>query len=243
MTRSRRPADSGLTLVELMVATMITGLIAILTASLVIGVQRTNQENVARQDQIDAARVSVEAMARTLRAAVKPSQVVTGCSSACDDIEAFQQGNAFRVQFYANIDNENNSVGPRRVTYEVPLTGPTAGTLVETVQRPNAANPSGGVYQYCTLGSSGCASRVTTRTLARDVVTTGRPLLRYYDSEGREMTSPTTGSLSAAQLRSVLSVELTVTVTTGEGAKPMPTTYIQRVMMPNAQAVIKAGES
>lgn len=236
--------DAGLTLVELMVATAITGLVAILTTTLVIGVQRTNQENVLRQDQVDHARVAVEAMSRTLRSAVKPSQVTRACSVGCEDIEAFQQGSRFRVQFYANVDNENNAVGPRRVTYEVPLTGAEAGTLVETVQRPNAADPSNGIYQYCTPGSSGCADRIATRTLARDVVTSSRALLRYFDAAGTELVPPANGSLTAAQLRSVLSVELTVIVESAEGGvRPKPTTYIQRILMPNAQAVIKAGDS
>ncbi len=240
MNRLRRK-DSGLTLVELMVSTMITALIAILTTTLVIGVQRTNQENVSRQDQIDAARVSVEAMSRTLRAAVKPSQVVIGtCAGGCPDIEAFQQGGAFRVQFYANVDNSKGTVGPRRVTYEVPATGADAGKLIETIQVPNNARPADGVYQYCTPGSSGCAARIERRPLASAVVASGPAMLRYFDAAGHEMVPPAGGTLTSAQLQDVLSVEVRVTVqTTTGGARPKPTTYIQRVMMPNAQAIIK----
>ena len=70
---------AGMTLVELMVVMIVSSIIAVLTVTLVIGVMRTNSRNVVRQDQVDAARVAVESMGKTLRASVKPSQLSSGC--------------------------------------------------------------------------------------------------------------------------------------------------------------------
>ena len=233
-----RTRDGGLSLVELMVTMLITGLVAALTASLVIGVQKTNQENALRQDQVDAARVAVEAMSKTLRASVKPSQVSSSCSTCVSD--AFFEGGNFKVQFYANINNPKNSVGPSRVSYAVATTGSTAGQLVETVQRPTSNVPTASGYVYCTPGSAGCSSTIATRVLARGVITTS-PIFSYFDSTGTKMTPPSAASLTVAQLKNVLSMEVVVTVQLGTGTKARPTTYIQRIMLPNAQAVMKAG--
>ena len=233
----RHGRDGGLSLVELMVTMLITGLVAALTASLVIGVQKTNQANVVRQDQVDAARVAVEGMSKTLRASVKPSQVSGSCTTCASD--AFLVGGNLTVQFYANINNPKNSVGPSRVTYTVASTGSAAGQLVETIQRPTSNIPTASGYTYCAPGAAGCASTIKTRVLARGVVTTS-PVFSYFDQAGVKMT-PGSGSLSAAQLKNVLSMEVVVQVQMGTRGEAKPTTYIQRVMLPNAQAVMKAG--
>lgn len=237
--RNENGRDRGITLVELMVTTAITSLVAILTATLVIGVQRTNQESLARQNQIDEARVAVEAMAKSLRASVKPSQVAVACTGCVED--AFVQGTAQSVQFYSNLNNANNVTGPSRVTYTIVTTGSNAGDLVEVIQRPNSNIPSATGYSYCTEGSPGCSSNIARRVVARGVVYDGAPVLRYFDGEGNEMVPPTGGSLTGAQLKMLLAVELQVSVRTETGAAPQPTTYIQRLMLPNAQAVMKAG--
>ena len=240
LARLRR-RDEGMTLVELMVVMLVSSIIAVLTVTLVIGVMSTNTRNVVRQDQIDSARVAVESMSRTLRASVKPSQVSVACGAGCVE-DAFLIGTKTKVQFYSNIDNPSNVTGPSRVTYAVTTTGPDSGNLVETVQIPNSNVPGSTGYAYCTPGSGGCAARIRTRVIARDVVFDAQPLLRYFDAEGKEMVPTGTGSLSASQLKTVLSVEFRVAVMDRSVDKPKPTTYIQRLMLPNAQAVIKAGD-
>lgn len=234
--RSRSADDRGVTLVELMVTMIVTALVAAMTAALVIGVQRTNQENISRQDQVDAARVAVASMTKTLRAAVTPSQLAatcTGCTSP-----GFVEGSTAKVQFYSNLDNPKNTVGPSRVTYEV-MTGTRAGELVETVQRPSSPNPGASGYAYCT-GGAGCAATIKTRVLARGVQAS-KPVFTYFDAEGAKMTLPSNGKLSTDQLGRVLSVELTVAVQGKGSYKAEPTTYIQRVLLPNAQSLIKTG--
>lgn len=234
--RSRSDDDRGVTLVELMVTMIVTALVAAMTAALVIGVQRTNQENISRQDQVDAARVAVASMSKTLRATVTPSQLAATCAGCTSP--GFVQGSTARVQFYSNLDNPKNTVGPSRVTYEV-MTGTRAGELVETIQRPSSPNPGASGYAYCT-GGAGCAASIKTRVIARGVQLS-KPVFTYFDADGAKMAIPSSGNLSADQLGRVLSVELTVAVQGMGSYKAKPTTYIGRVLLPNAQSLIKTG--
>lgn len=238
--------DSGFSLTELMVTMFVMGIVVAATVSLTIGFQRTNAQNISRQDQIDSARTAVEAISKSVRTAVKPAQLTSTCTLCIED--AFLQGTDYSVQFYANLNNPGNTIGPSRVTYTLVTTGPTAGQIVETIQRPDSYIPSATGYAYCdaTSGSASaaCKARFSTRPVAFGALaTTGTPMLKYYDSAGLQLSPATSGgSLSVAQLGHVLSIEIVVTVQTNNATKANPTTYVQRVTLPNAQAVIREGE-
>jgi len=115
---------------------------------------------------------------------------------------------------------------------------------VQTIQIPRSLDPATG-YQYCNPvvdTTPLCLSQVKKITVARNLLTTtGFPMITYYDGGGDHLTT-TGGVLTAAQLGSVLSVELRVTVQQQISYRAQPTTYIQRIMLPNAQAVIRQGE-
>ena len=53
--RGLRRDDRGSSLTELLVVMLILGLVVATTAALTIGFQRTNAQNIARQDQVDMA--------------------------------------------------------------------------------------------------------------------------------------------------------------------------------------------
>lgn len=241
----RARGDAGLTLTELLVTMMIMSVVVIAATTLSIGFAKTNAANVTRQDQIDAARMASESMSKLIRAAVKPSQLTTSCAGCVAD--AFIKAEPFVVQFYANINNPGNSVGPSRVTYTVATTGPQAGELVENVQRPNSNIPSGSGYEYCDATAVGatadCKARLSTRVVARDVVLHEGPLLKYYDEAGLLMTPPVGGSLSGPELERVLSIELAVRIQTETAYEAGSTTYIQRIMLPNSQAVLQGKDT
>lgn len=236
-----RRVDEGLSLVELAVTMMIMGIVVATTATLVIGAQRTNSQTIARLDQVESARTAVERMSRTLRASVMPSQLLQSCAGCTED--AFIRGADFGVQFYANINNPGNTVGPSRVTYDVIETTPGVADLVQTIQIPSSRIPTG--YHYCNPAvdtTPKCLSEVKRITVARNLLTTsGFPMLTYYDQGGVQLV-PSAGVLTAAQLGAVLSIELRVTVQQQVSYRAQPTTYIQRIMLPNAQAVIRQGE-
>jgi prepilin-type N-terminal cleavage/methylation domain-containing protein len=251
MTRRRSLAwddqrERGSSLTELLVVMLIMGIITAAVASLTIGFQRTNAQNISRQDQIDAARTAVERISKTVRTAVKPSQLTTTCTLTFCTEDAFMRAENFSVQFYANLNNDKGSIGPSRVSYAVANSGVTAGQLVEKVQRPDSKDPTSTGYAYCdaeaVAATNNCKDRLTTRVVARGIQTpAGAPLFKYYDTTGtRLIPDAATGTLTTAQLEQVLSIELTVAVQS-VNARAVPTTYIQRVTLPNSQAVIRQG--
>jgi type II secretory pathway pseudopilin PulG len=231
--RAARP-DSGSTLVELMVVMFIMGIVVAATVTLTIGFQRSNAQNISRQDQIDAARTAVERVSKTVRSAVMPSQLNANCAACI--VDAFVTGQNFTMQFYADLDNSANSVGPSKVVYTVASSGPDAGVLIETIQIPTSPYPTATGYPYCDPATAGCQAYVTTRRITSGVITSGAPLFKYYDITGARLI-PAASGLSTAQLDAVLSVELVIQVQSTNVTKAATTTYIQRVTLPNSQAV------
>ncbi|GEL93479.1 type IV pilus modification PilV family protein [Cellulomonas composti] len=237
-----RRDESGTSLVELAAAMFLFGIIVASVATLSIGFARTNAENMNRQDQVDVARSSVERMSRNVRTAVMPSQMSATCTGCTED--AFVLGKNLEVQFYANVDNTGNTVGPSRVTYQVTNISGGFGTLVEKVQVPDSATPTASGYQYCNAelssASAACKARLKTRILARGV-DTSTPLFSYYNQSGTRLT-PASAGLTATDLSNVLGVELHLTVQQQSAVKANGTTYIQRITLPNAQAVMRQSE-
>ncbi|HEY0118357.1 MAG TPA: hypothetical protein VGC04_06235 [Cellulomonas sp.] len=229
-----------MTLTELAVVMLILGIIVAATATLSIGFTRTNAQNTSRQTQIDDARQGVERISETLRTAVKPSQLLSTCTG-CGDVDAFMQGADLSVQFYANIDNPGNSVGPSRTTYTVATSGADAGVLVEKLQTPESAQPGNSGYQYCdaeaTNASSECKGHLKVRRIAAGVQTNA-PIFKYYDASGARLDT-SSGGLVEGDLEKVLSIEVVLTVQSTDVTKPDPTTYIQRITLPNAEAVLR----
>lgn len=233
----------GSTLVELMVTVMILGIVVAATAALTIGFQRTTAQNVARQDQIDSARTAVEAVSKTIRTAVMPARFSAACGTFCEQ-DAFLTGSDFGVQFYGNLVNAGVFVGPSRVMYAVSTSGATTGQLIETIQIPDSPDPGTVGYVYCDATAAGataaCTARRTVRPVGFGILTTpGAPIFKYYDAAGNRLTPGAGGSLSATDLPNVLAVEIVVRAQSASATQVLPTTYIQRVMLPNAQAVIR----
>jgi Tfp pilus assembly protein PilW len=243
-TRPTRGArDRGTTLVELNVTMIVLAVIVAATMSLIIGFQRSNAENMSRQEQIDSARFSVEAMSKSIRTAVKPAQISALCSVTCTE-DAFLMGADFAVQFYANLNNEGGLVGPSRVSYSVATSGPTAGQLIETIQTPDSATPGPTGFAYCDAASpsasADCKARFGSRLLADGVLTDGNPLFRFYTRDGLLLDPAASGgTLAGSDMATVVAVELVVNVQAPNGTRAEPTQYVQRVMLPNVQAVIR----
>lgn len=227
--------EAGVTLVELMVTILVTSIVLMATMTLVVGVQRASARNEARLDQVNTARNSVEVMARGLRSAVRQSQLLTDCAG-CAAEPAVASATGFSVVLYANLNNSGNNAGPHKVSYTVSASGPTAGELTEVMQRPDSPTPGPSGYQYCTTDDSACSARTSTRLLASGVRTDDTvPVFRYFDSTGEI----TTGDpLSVTERARIVTVELYLRVVGTSPSAADDTTYIQRVLLPNAQALI-----
>jgi len=239
--------ERGTTLAELLVGMTIFSILMAAVTTIAVGYYRVNAQSVARQDQVDETRAAAERFAKLVRTAVKPSQLINCSTSTCSEIDAFVSASATSMKFYANIDNARNLVGPRQVTYALETTAPGVARLVERVQRPDSSTPGSNGYSYCDALASGasasCKARLETRTLAEGVRTDGvvEPFV-YFDNTGAAMEPATRSGLSPAQIDQVLSIELTLSVRSADRNSTGPTTYIQRIMLPNSQAVLRPGE-
>ncbi len=223
MARSGR--DSGLSLVEVLVAMALTSIVLATSATLFLGSLRTTQETQGRLEEINDGRVAIASMGKALRTAILPSQLFDTTST---EAAAFIEATPTSIRFYANLNNANNAVGPSKVTYLV-----VNGELRQTVQRPNTFDPTNPVFVYCNPGP-GCVLPDT--ILARGVAVTGNPIFAYYDALGVKITG---SSLTAAQLEIVDSVDLSVTVAK-KGVGGSGSTFVLRVALPNHDAVMRA---
>ncbi|RHA40534.1 prepilin-type N-terminal cleavage/methylation domain-containing protein [Cellulomonas rhizosphaerae] len=242
-----RGRDRGTTLAELLIGMTIFSVLLAAVATMAVGYYRVNAQSVARQDQVDETRAAAERFTKLVRTVVKPSQLINCVTATCSDIDAFVSASATSMKFYANIDNAGNLVGPRQVTYTLEPTGTGTAKLVERVQRPDSSTPGNNGYSYCDALASGasgaCKSRLTTKVLVEGVRTDGavRPFV-YFDNAGKAMTPASGTALSPAQIDQVLSIEFTLRVRSADQNSTGATTYIQRILLPNSQAVLRPGE-
>jgi type II secretory pathway pseudopilin PulG len=231
LRRIRRDED-GVTLAELTVTMVVLGLLVSATVLMVSASMRVSSGNKERLDQSNSASIAMQRVSRTLRTAVLQSQLTTTCTLSICTESAFLKGTRTSVQFYADVDNPKNAVGPSRVTYDV-----TGGVLTETVQKPDSPTPDASGYHYCTPGP-GCSIRTT--VLATDVQTTGAVFSFYTAADPVNAIVLTTGQqLSAAQLKAVDSIDVSLVVQRAGGANVAGASMIQRVALPNADSVVR----
>ena len=228
--------DEGVTMSELTVTTLVMGVVTIAITGMVVSSMRIESGVKERLDQSNAATIAMQRMSRNLRTAVLQNQLASICNNTCFD-SAFLLGGATSVQFYADVDNPKNSIGPSRVTYTV-----ANGILTETVQKPDSPVPDVTGYHYCTAGSNGCAIR--SEVLATGVQTT-TAVFTYYTAAAPNvgMTLGTGGVLSAAQLKTVDSIDITLNILQPGGSNVAGATMVQRVALPNADSVVRTDGS
>jgi prepilin-type N-terminal cleavage/methylation domain-containing protein len=213
--------QDGYTMVEMMVVVMILGIVLAAVQTTLIMAQKTVSGSGARIDQTQQAKTAVDSITKVLRTAVLPSQLNgTGASSTA---AAFIQGTKTSVQFYANINNDANIIGPSQVSYAIDV----AGTLTEKIQPPDAHAVGNYNYTY------NCTTCTASRVLARNVSTT-QTLFTYYMKNGAAITDAT---LTATDLAAVDSIDVIVQVKSSAKSTIQATTLYARVTLPNADAV------
>lgn len=220
-----RRRDHGFTLAEVTITIVILGVVLAAVQTTLIMTQRTLSDQSVRIDQTQQGKVAIESVTKVLRTAVLPSQLNASCSG-CADLAAFIKGTPTSVQFYANINNDKNIIGPSRVSYTV---NPQR-QLIETVQAPNPHAATDYNYQYCTPGP-GC--QVTSRVLARNMVS-GQAVFTYYDKNG---VSLGTDPLDSNELKMVDSIDVVISTRQSTSSRVPATTFTSRVSLPNADSI------
>lgn len=129
--RHRLAAESGMTLIELVVGLSI-GLVVTFASLAVLGRATTASHEIAdRQEAVQRGRLAMETITRQLR-----SQVCLG-----DAAEPITYGDADTVSFYADLSDGSQNVTRRTLTF-VPPAGQTPGRIAEEVRFGVGAYPS-----------------------------------------------------------------------------------------------------
>lgn len=238
--RRRPTGEDGLSLSELLVTMVVGSLVLGAAAVLFSSALQSSTTTQRRLDTVNSGRIAMDALTRSLRTAVLPSQL--------DDLTntdaAFLRATADSVSFYANLQNDPGPtpspddlahLGPRRVSYAV-----VGGSLVQSLQLPDAHAVDDHDYTYCDPQAAGCS---VTR-LALSPVSTVMPLFTYYANGGTRLDlDPACGCLSSAGLLAVDAVEVRLAVPQPAGSAAAPTTYLSRVALPNHDALPKPPEA
>jgi len=183
--RDRLPSrgdDEGLTLVELCVAMVITGVVAVMIATTTIQAFRIQRDTVSREDDSTAASLAMEVLSRDVRQALAPQLADTTSP-------AFSVATPTSVTLVTWV-----GIDPVKVSYVL-----DAGTLTRSVQSADAA---GAGAKSAFVGPAVPTSRV----LARHVTSTA--LFGFVKSGGTTV-FPTLGGSDLALVRGVR-VDLTV---------------------------------
>jgi hypothetical protein len=226
--------DEGTTLSEILVVTVLLGVIGALVTSFVITTQREATGSQIRLSDLDQARVGMDAVIKTVRTAVEPAQLQLGCATCTGPASAstaLTSATPTRVQLFANFGDTS---GPVLVTFEVAYDNTAKiAELTETRQPPDAGSAPNFTYTSCARTSPSCL--ITDRTLVRGL---SWPLpgtvFTYYDNSGTALVPASGTSLSSAQLITVDSIDVTLPVHTPNPYGAGPTTVTQRVTLPNA---------
>lgn len=225
-------ADSGHTLVELMVVISLFTILTIAVGTLTVLGHQVSSGLRDRLDNTTQGQVAIDATSKVLRTAVLPDQIAEAACSNCEDT-ALIEANRSQVAFYASL---GDPVGPTLVTMRV-MDDPfapaneTSGQLVQTMQPPTSLG--NGRYSFCDATEPGCI--VQTRVLARGLADEDTEIFAYYDFSG---TLITRADLGETELAKVSSVEITLTVQNvqdipGQDTYPSAT-VVKRVRLPNS---------
>jgi prepilin-type N-terminal cleavage/methylation domain-containing protein len=228
----RRADDRGFSLMELIVAMGIFGLLMSILGGVVIEMLKADQSTRARLANVDQVRQGMDAMARNLRTAVRPAQLNSTCTTACE--VAFESISSTKVVFHANVGDTDTAgnAAPTLYTYTVAadpddVLGETA-RIVEIRQRV-APTWTSGDYTFvpeCTVGGaavSGCTARVLASGIRWPFPSGEKPFA---------FTSAAGATLAAAtDVGNVATVDITLPL--GTAANPSPS-VASTVFLPNS---------
>ena len=212
--QARRQDDTGLSLVELLVAMFVASILLAGVATVFTGTLRAVRTvNVKTSTSADG-RIAMEAMTRTIRVAFQPSNQTTAIASAT----------ANTLTFYSLI----NRTG---VNTAIPLPSFIEygwdGTCITEAQTPGVTNAAG-VLVWDTGRVSKCLAR-----------TSVAPVFNYYTTGSG--TTPLTipaGGLTAMTRQTVVSIQVALTISDAANPTVTGVPVTDRITMINVQTKV-----
>ena len=221
LRRLRRRGDAGVSVVELGVTAAVGSVVLVAVATVAVGAMSAVRDISARSATSGDVRVVQEAVTRDLRVAVRPS----------GETAAIVSGTATAVSFYALL----NRSGTAQTTDTVPSLVELGwnGTCITRRITAGAAvadpDDDGPFYTWTPTGTATCLARTTTAPAyayyATGLITSGGSTVAPIALSG--------GALAAADLRTVQSVQATLTVVDPRNPGAGGSTVVSRVTLTN----------
>lgn len=191
--RTRGGSDDGVTLVELCIAMVVSGVLAVLVATTTIQAFRIQRDTALRERDSTSVALAMEVLTKDLRQAIAPQVGAT-------TLPAFSVATPTSLTVVTWVATD-----PVQVTYAL-----TGGTLTRSVQQPDA--PGAGARSTFTA-----TPPLTATTLARNVTSTA--LFAYAESSDRTVFLASIPNVAELSLVQVVKVDLTVD-SDGDGRLP-----------------------
>ncbi len=205
--RRRLDDERGMSIVELVVAMALMGLIMTFIIAGFASFQNQTTSEDLRLQNLDDARVIMDAVSKDIRTA---TMLTAGTAP-------FVVADSTHVTFYGNL---NTTTGPKKIDLSIDTTNPSAPVLVEKVQ---AADPGSNPPTYTT-------QTPVTRLVGKYVTNnSSSPLFTFYDSQGNALAAP----VSSANRLTISQVGITLQVRKSVNVYLPATTLVTKVSMPN----------
>lgn len=223
--RPRRGDETGFTLPELMVSMFLIAVIGAVVAGFVTMFSTTFTQERARLDSANVAAVGMNEMTRVVRAAVPIKNDYAVSGTGFDP--AFVYAGAERVTLNAALDTTTALMRPIQVTFSLS----SQRVLTETRVTPRAGGAGEAQWVF-----SGAGTTTSSKAIARTILssTGSEPsLFRYYDTNDVQLVPPAGGSLSAADMARIATVEVYLKVQADPTSRADPVILINQVGLPN----------
>ncbi|WP_431804006.1 PilW family protein [Microbacterium sp. bgisy203] len=218
IARSQNRRDSGLTLIELLVAMGVSSILIALVATMFVTTSRAFSDQEGATESARMASTAMNEVTRIVRAGTELPE-----AGKTLNLPVFTFAGAEKIDMAAFIDAES-SVDPAPV--RVSFTRNAANELVETRW---AAYRSGKIYWKFQSAAS------SSRTIARSLLApdSSRPLFRYFDKDGNALTPAAGASLTEDQRRNIASVQISMQVQANGSGRTAPVAIQNVVGLPN----------
>ena len=210
--------DAGFSLPELLVTILIFGIVSTIITTFFIGVTRSFTEDRAATDSVNIAAIGMNELTRVIRSGTEievQNQTLNN--------PVFVAASNEDVTLYAFLDTDSANPKPVKVRFYVG----TDRILKETRWDSYIVNTSYWAFN-ATATSTKDVARLITPRVSPDLY-----LFTYYKADGTILPVPTTGTFTTAQLRTIASVKVTMTVQADLTGRAKPVRLENTVGIPN----------
>lgn len=208
------PRDAGISLTELIVTVMVTGVLAAIISTMFLNVALATSNSTASITRNGVATNAMSALSTVIRTAA-----VLPVSTSPDPAPAIAAGTGSTLTLYSYVNANPALPAPSRVGYRLDAQG-------NLLQDTWTATSSSGYWVF--------TGAVSTRTIAGPLVTpTGtNPLFVYLDDTGAVIT-PGTSGLTVSQRSQVAAIRVTVQVANSPTTGANNIVLVNTIVMPN----------